>query len=421
MRYNMGYDKKQIPERIIQQVRNYAMCIVGTAPDFYHFAINMVDYIGVEYVSCCKDLYLELSQVIFTQSQHMDNPDVITNIADWEILDWYERFKKEQKEKDEHPDESEIKENIDELQHLVKEFRDSSRFQEMLDYVGRARHIAPYNAMLIQMQMPGSKFAFTGKGWREYDRMPKPNAHPLIVLKPFGPVQCMFDYSDTEPIPGAEDYSEDDLMAMWETGIKKMNGVIDKKKYERLVNHLNSYGIYLDDNMLASNTYGGYIMPYKHAITAPINKKSVLYGLSEFMISVNHRQSETQKFHTICHELGHLFCRHHFYTPKKVRQNITLKQMEFEAETVAWLMCKRHGVDNPSEEYLATFAPEGEIPYCSSDYIMKAVTEIEDMISRDVVYVKGSMWYTENKELKDIIDDAIKKEKRIVQIKEKSL
>jgi hypothetical protein len=43
------------------------------------------------------------------------------------------------------------------------------------------------------------------------------------------------------------------------------------------------------------------------------------------------------------------------------------------------------------------------------------------MISRDVVYVKGSMWYTENKELKDIIDDAIKKEKRIVQIKEKSL
>ena len=84
-------------------------------------------------------------------------------------------------------------------------------------------------------------------------------------------------------------------------------------------------------------------------------------------------------------------------------------------------MCKRHGVDNPSEEYLATFAPEGEIPYCSSDYIMKAVTEIEEMISKDVVYVKGSMWYSEDKELKRIVDDAVKKEKKVVKIQEKSL
>jgi hypothetical protein len=161
----MSYDKKQIPESMMQQVRNYAMCIVGSAPDFRHFAINMVDYLGTEYVSCCKDLYMELSLVIFTQDHRMDDYNVVANIADWEILEWYERFKREQEEREQHPDESDIKENIDELQHLVKEFRDSSRFQEMLDYVGRARHMAPYNAMLVQMQMPGSKFAFTGKGW----------------------------------------------------------------------------------------------------------------------------------------------------------------------------------------------------------------------------------------------------------------
>ena len=94
----MSYDKKQIPESMMQQVRNYAMCIVGSAPVFRHFAINMVDYLGTEYVSCCKDLYMELSLVIFTQDHRMDDYNVVANIADWEILEWYERFKREQEE-----------------------------------------------------------------------------------------------------------------------------------------------------------------------------------------------------------------------------------------------------------------------------------------------------------------------------------
>ena len=105
----MSYDKKQIPESMMQQVRNYA--------------INMVDYLGTEYVSCCKDLYMELSLVIFTQDHRMDDYNVVANIADWEILEWYERFKREQEEREQHPDESDLKENIDELQPARKSSR----------------------------------------------------------------------------------------------------------------------------------------------------------------------------------------------------------------------------------------------------------------------------------------------------------
>ena len=42
------------------------------------------------------------------------------------------------------------------------------------------------------------------------------------------------------------------------------------------------------------------------------------------------------QFHTICHELGHLFCYHQFYTESK-RRKLTIKEREFEAETVAGL------------------------------------------------------------------------------------
>ena len=107
------------------------------------------------------------------------------------------------------------------------------------------------------------------------------------------------------------------------------------------------------------------------------------------------------QFHTICHELGHLFCYHQFYTESK-RRKLTIKEREFEAETVAWLVCKRHGIYNPSEEYLASYAPQGEIPICSTDLIMKAVAEIERMMESPIK-IKESIWYKEDKGLKEKI------------------
>ena len=107
------------------------------------------------------------------------------------------------------------------------------------------------------------------------------------------------------------------------------------------------------------------------------------------------------QFHTICHELGHLFCYHQFYTESK-RRKLTIKEREFEAETVAWLVCKRHGIYNPSEEYLASYAPQGEIPICSTDLIMKAVAEIERMMESPFK-IKESLWYKEDKGLKEKI------------------
>jgi hypothetical protein len=32
----------------------------------------------------------------------------------------------------------------------------------------------------------------------------KPNANPLIILQPMGPVMFVFDVSDTEPLQGAK-------------------------------------------------------------------------------------------------------------------------------------------------------------------------------------------------------------------------
>ena len=204
------------------------------------------------------------------------------------------------------------------------------------------------------------------------------------------------------------------VMEMWDGSLKNPSGEIDPTLLNQLIDNLPSYGVYLDDSMLAANTYGGYLMEYGQPIFIPIIKDHEIKVFSRFLISVNHKQTDEEKFHTICHELGHLFCRHQYYNSGKIRRP-SQKEREFEAETVAWLVCKRHGITNPSEEYLATYAPEGEIPICSTDLIMRAVTEIEKMLEKKV-YATSSMWYAEDKNHKSIVD---KERKRLAEQKKK--
>lgn len=376
----------------------YAYNIIFDNPRFEEFAIAMLDYMGegYQYVNSIYSAFI----CHFKDNNinlKLDDYDVVERFSQEDIKRIYHQFKRKQDKKNRQ---QEFKDNIDELQFLVKEYRSSAEFKKMLDFVGRFKYLAPYNAMLVEMQKPGATFVFNGKKWKEYNRRPKVNAQKLITLLPFGPIQCMFDYGDTEPIDEQLSISEAELMNEWDNMLKKASGSIAKDKLNLLISNLMVYGIYLDDSFSAANTYGGYIMRYTDKkLNIPLKKDvSVLYN-SCFIISINKNKTDVEKFHTLCHELGHLFCAHLSYYSQKERI-LTTKEEEFEAEAVAWLMCKRHDINNPSEEYLAGYAPNNKIPICSLDHIMKAVAEIEKMISGKI-YVKGSLWYKEDKSFKE--------------------
>lgn len=390
---NLDILEKNMPEAI-----KYASNIIIETHDFIEFAIALTDYMGKDFIPYCKSIYLMLVNTS-EFSNITCNYEDLEKITPQIIESKYNTFISKQQEKQRA---LEFKENIDELQFLVRNYRNSQEFKKLLDFVGHFNYLAPYNAMLVQMQKPGATFVFNGKKWREYGRQPKINAQKLIILKPFGPVQCVFDYSDTEKIPNALNVLEEsDLMKLWDENLRQTNGEIKDKTWDTLINNLPVYGIYLDDSFQAANTYGGYIMPYKKSkLSIKVNKKTAQID-SRFIISVNRNQKRIMQFHTICHELGHLFCYHQFYTESK-RRKLTIKEREFEAETVAWLICKRHGIYNPSEKYLASYAPHGEIPICSTDLIMKAVTEIEKMMYSPIK-IKESLWYKEDNEVKEKI------------------
>ena len=401
-------DFGEVFEKNMPKAIEYASHIIMETSNFIDFAVALVDYMDEDFIPYCKSVYAMLRSLDYP-TVTFEKDDELGDITPDVIRKEYHNFLSQQEKL---AREKEFKENIDELQFLVKSYRDSNEFKKMLDFIGSFPYLAPYNAMLVQMQKPGATFVLTGKKWAEYGRQPKLNGQKLIVLKPFGPVQCVFDFEDTEPIPNATEVMEEaDLIKKYTESLQQAQGDLDKKKMETLVSNLPVYGIYLDDNFLAANSYGGYIMPYHdQKLKVKIDKDYYMEVSSNFVISVNKKQSNAVKFHTLCHELGHLFCNHQCYDKRKKRK-LTLKEEEFEAETVAWLMCKRHGISNPSEEYLASYAPKGEIPICSTELIMRAVTEIERMMD-GAVSVNDSMWYKEDAAFKASINAQRQKLKR---------
>lgn len=88
---------------------------------------------------------------------------------------------------------------IDQLYEMVTEYRRSKDFKRMMDEIAKMPSFSPYNAMLLQIQKPGSRYVTTVGKWKKlYNRHPKPGGRPLVILRPFGPIDFVYEYNDTE-------------------------------------------------------------------------------------------------------------------------------------------------------------------------------------------------------------------------------
>ena len=81
--------------------------------------------------------------------------------------------------------------------------------------------------------------------------------------------------------------------------------------------------------------------------------------------------------------MAHLYCGH-LGTPNDKwwpdRRGLPHNVREFEAESVAYMVCARLGIDNPSERYLAGYADQqNEVPPISLECVIKSAGRIETM------------------------------------------
>lgn len=291
----------------------------------------------------------------------------------------------------------ETKSQIDQLFNEVEAFRSSRDFVRILDFCVTFKQHAPFNAMLLKMQLPGCRYALTQTEWWErYHRKLVPDPRPLFYLN-HSPVGTLYDISDTLP---ADDFAPKDADILERVAHPfGADAAFDEGLLARLKSNLPLFGIALDERMNAADSEAANISTayIEGRLTYTYRQQETsVKCLLPYLIRVNRHLPPVVQFTSICHELGHFFCHHlppfdkNWWAPRRPDSLV----VEFEAECAAYLVCRRAGVDDTrSAEYLAHYTDaNGKIPRnISVETIMKAAAQIERMLC-ELRYTDGLLF-----------------------------
>ena len=254
---------------------------------------------------------------------------------------------------------------LDQLLESSRLYTKSKDYKDLLDHVVKLRTFAPFNAMLLQIQKPGLSYAATAQDWQtRFGRKPKEGARPLLILWPFGPVALVYDQLDTEGKDIPQDAHAFPVLGdMAESALAQLTGRLDCK------------GIHAGA-CDAGDRRAGYI---RLAMPAKTDKE-----YSHYVLSLNRNHAPAVRFVTLVHELGHLFLGHlgrdgMLGIPDRL--GLGEAQRELEAESVAYILCGRHGVKPKSETYLAAFVKQDTtIGHLDIYQVMRAAGRVETLL-----------------------------------------
>ncbi|GMW02283.1 MAG: hypothetical protein AMXMBFR84_34190 [Candidatus Hydrogenedentota bacterium] len=253
---------------------------------------------------------------------------------------------------------------LDQLFEESRLYTSSKDYLELLKFTKRLRNFAPFNAMLLHVQKPGLTYAASAYDWRtRFERKPKEHARPLLILWPFGPVALVYDVLDTEGKPLPKDVAS--FFASGSVSDKDIPLFLAKMKAKHI-----SF-----ESFDAGDGRAGSI----HRLTVSGDKKP-----SEYKVYANRNHTAPVRFVTIAHELAHLFLGHlgqdsYLNIPERPRPNHA--QAELEAESVAYLVCTRNGVESKSETYLNDYVKANTTVESLDLYqVMRAAGQIETLL-----------------------------------------
>jgi hypothetical protein len=246
---------------------------------------------------------------------------------------------------------------LDELFKHTKRYESSEEFRKLIDFVCKFPFLSPYNGMLVQLQRPGVQITLTRNKWAKYNRTINDFAMPMVILVPFGPVDFVFDVIDTQ---GNESIPEE------LTNPFKTSGSIPKYVLEIFMASIRNESILV-------NEYPAHVSYAGLAIREE----------DKFSITINSALTPEEKFSALVHELAHIYCGHLGTTLNrwwKDRNFLKKESKEFEAESIAYIVCHRSGLTLKSDQYLRGYLDKNSaLPEFSVDTILTVSGYIESM------------------------------------------
>ena len=248
---------------------------------------------------------------------------------------------------------------IDQLIAATRLYNTSDAVQELFDFTVRLRVFAPFNAMLLHIQKPGLTHAATARDWwTRFGRVPKKGARPLVILRTMGPVDFVFDILDTEgeEVP-ADAFAFPTLGDLTEARFASITESVEKEKIELF-------------QLDAGDAQAGWIQL--------LARSQSRRGKNWYRLGYNRNHPPPTRFVTVAHELAHLYLGHlgsdggrrvtdRRATPRDLR--------EVEAETAAYLVARRNGLEPRSQSYLVGY--QGAFDRLNLHAIMRAANAVE--------------------------------------------
>lgn len=254
---------------------------------------------------------------------------------------------------------------------------------DLLDQVAAVRDEALFNALLAVLQYPHAIMLCSASEWEEkWGRRIAPGQRPLLLMVPFGPVELVFDVSQTEATERAKRLPfndspfgmdpvarADEAVGRLIAGVQTMGvRVVDMRQGTRLAGHIQRMGD------------AGFMQVGAKERGAPTTHVPV-----RWVVGLNHRHSATEKLATLAHELGHLFCGHVGADRGDSwphRSALSAVQEEFEAESVARLVFRRVAPGVVLPPYLENILdPDAPVPDEGWSYVVQAADRILHMLS----------------------------------------
>ncbi len=192
-------------------------------------------------------------------------------------------------------------------------------------------------------------------------------ARPIIILAPMSPVAIVYDLEDTDGKKIPKYFDE----------AYKVSGEMAEAKWDNTL----KYCIEVDNFKIIYNEKS-------FLNCACVSRR---WG-DQYIIEINKSFEDVRlKYSLLAHEIAHVYCGHlgaDEKDPKKRRwdnsAHLTRDQREVEAETVAYLVCSRCGIETKAIEYVAGYLknPEEDLSRISVKVILDVARDIEN-ISKD--------------------------------------
>lgn len=255
---------------------------------------------------------------------------------------------------------------LDELFRLSAKYSSSAEFKKLLEFINKFPNLSPFNAFLVHMQDSLASVVLTPTKWLEYGRQVKPLSRPFIILIPFGPVDFVYNITDTEPVNDITEELPTQLANPFKT-----TGVFKRCFYTQTCMNAAKEGIKYGEHLMQKGAAG---------YATKIDQNS-------FKVNVNSSLYINEKYSTLVHELAHIYCGHlGSFTNSwwDSRTSLTKDAREIEAESVSYFVCTRYGLKTTAMEYLLSYIKKSEaLPNISVETILTVANHIEKIAQKD--------------------------------------